>query len=91
MFIFADGTLTHQLVLDTLGMLSIEHIFELTNSIIKQETGQAMQVIDDMSKHGKDMQIFVKDYIDYLRNLMLMKVSKDLDDLLIYRKRILRK
>jgi len=79
---FADGTLTHELVLDTLGMLSIEHIFELTNSIIKQETGQAMQVIDDMSKHGKDMQIFVKDYIDYLRNLMLMKVSTDLDDLI---------
>lgn len=79
---FSDGFLSHQLVLDTLGMMSIEHIYDLTESILARDTGITMHVIDDMSKSGKDMQIFIKDYIDYLRNLMLMKVSEDLDALI---------
>lgn len=79
---FTEGILTHKLVLETLGMISLEHIFDLTEMIIAENTFGTMSVIDNLSKNGKDLLVFIKDYIEYLRNLMLIKVSNDLDSLI---------
>jgi len=79
---FSEGGLTHELVLDTLGMLSLDQFHDLTEFVITSDTAKTMEIVDDMSKNGKDLQVFIKDYIDYLRNLMLMKVSPNLDTLI---------
>lgn len=76
--------LTYEKVLDVLGAVDTEIFSELMNVIVADDVLGAMDIIERVVMQGRELSQFVTDFIQYLRNLMLLKASDDpkMEDLL---------
>lgn len=79
---FEGHTITYNDVIELLGSVNIEQLFELADSIIKENTKKSLQILNDFIIWGKDVRNLVNDLIDHFRNLMVCKISNDLDDII---------
>ena len=57
-------------------------LFELSQSIIDEDTKKSLQILNEFVIWGKDIRNLINDLIDHFRNLMVCKVSKDLDEII---------
>ena len=79
---FQGHTISYNDVIDLLGSVNIEQLFDLADSIIKENTKKSLQILNDFIVWGKDVRNLVNDLIDHFRNLMVWKISNDLDDII---------
>ncbi|MFL0197037.1 DNA polymerase III subunit gamma/tau [Clostridium sp. WILCCON 0269] len=77
-----NGKVEYHNVIDMLGLVTNENLFRLTDSIIEKNIELSMRVIDDIVLSGKDIYNFIKDMIVHLRNLLMVKVSNNPEDVL---------
>ncbi|MCI1945921.1 DNA polymerase III subunit gamma/tau [Clostridium luticellarii] len=77
-----DGKVQYSSVVDMLGLVTNENLFKLTNSIIENDVESSMRIIDDVVLSGKDISNFIKDMIIHLRDLLMVKVSNNPEDVL---------
>lgn len=61
-----------------LGIVDNTMARELTDILIKKDKALALKLINDVIDKGIDIQEFIKTLIDYLRNLMLLKIDSSL-------------
>jgi DNA polymerase-3 subunit gamma/tau len=76
---FGLGKITYDDVINILGTVSEDIMFRLIDYIGEQNAKDAMELIQDLVSSGKDIHQFIKDLIEHYRNLMMTKVSKDLE------------
>ena len=57
-------------------------IFEMAQSIIDQDTKRSLQILNEFVVWGKDIRNLINDLIDHFRNLMVCKVSTELDEII---------
>ena len=69
-------------VINMLGLVTNEHLFNLTDAIIDKDVEKSMKIVDDIVFTGKDIYNFVKEMINHMRNLMMVKVSQNPEDIL---------
>lgn len=69
---YLGETITLDKVLEVLGAVDTDVFYELTESIIKRDTGKSMDIIDQVVMQGRDLSQFIVDEIGYLRNLLLV-------------------
>ncbi|WP_040215228.1 DNA polymerase III subunit gamma/tau [Clostridium polynesiense] len=69
------GKVEYSNVINMLGLVTNENLFKLTDSVIERNVEKAMNVIDEMVMAGKDLYLFIKDFIAHYRNLLMVKVS----------------
>ena len=74
--------LTYEKVLETLGAVDTEVFSRLLRQILDKNVTGAIQVIDEMVIEGREMGQFVTDFTWYLRNLLLVQSSDDMEDVL---------
>jgi DNA polymerase-3 subunit gamma/tau len=74
--------ITREDVIDILGTAGEEIFIEITQLIADNKTAEALVLIDQIMSGGKDVKQFLKDWIFHLRNLMMSKYVKNLDDVL---------
>lgn len=74
--------LTYDRVLETLGAVDTEIFSRLLRQILEGSVSGAIQLLGDMVAEGRDLGQFVTDFTWYLRNLMLMQGSDDMEDVL---------
>ncbi|SCG82823.1 DNA polymerase III subunits gamma and tau [Proteiniborus sp. DW1] len=79
---FSEKKLTYDYILSILGVVSNDIIYELTDSIIGKNADKALELIEQIVQSGKDINQFIKDLILHFRNLMVIKVSKNVDSML---------
>lgn len=79
---FQGHTISYNDVIELLGSVNIEQLFDLADSIIKENTKKSLQILNDFIVWGKDVRNLVNDLIDHFRNLMVCKISNDLDDII---------
>lgn len=79
---FSEKKLTYAYILSILGVVSNDIIYELTDSIIGKNADKALELIEQIVQSGKDINQFIKDLILHFRNLMVIKVSKNVDSIL---------
>ena len=79
---YMGETLTYDRVLDVLGAVDTEVFSELLNHILKDRITDSIALLDRLILDGRDMTQFVSDFTWYLRNLMLIKASDDMEDIL---------
>ena len=79
---FQGHTISYNDVIELLGSVNIEQLFDLAESIIKEDTKKSLQILNDFIVWGKDVRNLVNDLIDHFRNLMVCKISNDLDDII---------
>ena len=74
--------LTYDRVLDVLGTVDTEVFSRMLREVIKGDAAACLRLLGDLVRDGKEMGQFVSDFTWYLRNLMLVKSSEDLEDVL---------
>ncbi len=79
---FTEGDLTYEKTVETLGIVTDEFLYKLTDSIYNEKSDIAIKLIDDLINSGKDIGQFVKDLINHFRNLMMTKMSDDLQEVI---------
>ena len=79
---YIGQTLTYDNVLKVLGAIDTEVFSRLLRHIINGEITQCIGILEEIITQGRDLNQFVIDFTWYLRNLMLLKSSDDMEDVL---------
>lgn len=74
--------LTYDRVLEVLGAVDTEVFSQLLRKILKGDIKEVIAELERLILQGRDLTQFVNDFTWYLRNLMLMKASDDMEDIL---------
>lgn len=75
-------SLTYENVLDVLGAVDTEVFSRFLRNIIDGNVRMAVSVLDELVAQGRELGQFVTDYIWYMRNLMLLQNSDDMESVL---------
>ena len=82
MAFYMGQKLTYEHVLNVLGAVDTELFSNLFRSVTASDVVSAMQQIEDMVGEGRDLGQYVNDFIWYLRNLLLLQSSDDMEKVL---------
>ena len=74
--------LTYEKVLETLGAVDTEIFSRLLRQIIDKDIVGAISTIDELVIEGREMGQFVTDFAWYMRNLLLLQSSDNMEDVL---------
>ncbi len=74
--------LTYDRVLEVLGAVDTEVFSDLLRKIIREDIVEVIAALDRLIMDGRDLTQFVSDFTWYLRNLMLLKASDDMEDVI---------
>lgn len=72
--------LTYDNVLKVLGATDTEVFSRLIRSIMSGQITECIGILEDIINQGRDLNQFVNDFTWYLRNLMLVKSSDNMED-----------
>lgn len=79
---FGGNKIEYKDVVELLGTVNIEQLFEMSQFIINQDTKNSLQALNEFVIWGKDIRNLINDLIDHFRNLMVCKVSTELDEII---------
>ena len=76
-----QGPITHEQVLDILGIIDRKFIFDLSESILKADIPALLDLLDDIYDHGHDMKKLYADLTEHFRNLLVAAMGKKVNKL----------
>lgn len=79
---YLGQTLTYEKVLEVLGTVDTEEFSLLLRRVIVGDVSGSIRQLEGLVTAGKEMSQLVSDFIWYMRNLLLVKNSDDLEDVL---------
>ena len=71
--------LKYENVLDVLGAVDTAVFSKMLSTILSGDVAACMSLMEELIMQGRDLSQFVTDFIWYLRNLLLIKTTKDVD------------
>lgn len=74
--------LKYENVLEVLGAVDTEVFQRLLAQVLMQNTTACIQIIEEIVISGRDLSQFVSDFVWYLRNLLLIKSSDNIEDVI---------
>ena len=74
--------LTYDKVLGVLGAVDTEVFNRLFSALYKQDVNAALTLLSDIVLQGRELSQFVNDFVWYLRNLMLVQASDQMEDVI---------
>lgn len=74
--------LTYDKVLDVLGAVDTEVFSRLLRHVLKQDVTSCIGLLEEIVMQGRELTQFVTDFTWYLRNLLLLKSSDDIEDVI---------
>ena len=77
-----NGNVDYNTVVSMLGLVTNEHLFNLVNSVIQRSVEKSIEIIEDVIYSGKDIYLFIKDLITHYRNLLMVKVTNNPEEVL---------
>lgn len=72
--------LTYDKVLNVLGAVDTRIFGSLFSSLYKQDVSSALNLLADVVVQGRELTQFINDFVWYLRNLMLVRTSDQMED-----------
>ena len=72
---YADGEITADLTEQVLGLTGVRTTSKFLGLLIQNDAQSAVNFIGDLLYSGKDLYQFGKDFLEYLRKLLLVKVG----------------
>lgn len=82
MAFYMGEKLTYDQVLSVIGAVDTEQFSSLLRAVVSDDIPAAMRKVEDLVSQGKDLGQFLQDFIWYLRNLLLLQSSDDMEDVL---------
>ena len=77
-----NGNVDYNTVVSMLGLVTNEHLFNLTNAVIQRSVEKSIGIIEDVIYSGKDIYLFIKDLITHYRHLLMAKVTNNPEEVL---------
>ena len=77
-----NGNVDYNTVVSMLGLVTNEHLFNLVNAVIQRSVEKSIEIIEDVIYSGKDIYLFIKDLIAHYRNLLMVKVTNNPEEVL---------
>ena len=77
-----EGKLTYEKALRALGTVDSDILSRFLRALLRQRTGEALAVIEEVRLKGRELGQFVQDFVWYLRNLLLLMSAEATSDLL---------
>lgn len=77
-----NGNVDYNTVVSMLGLVTNEHLFNLTNAVIQRSVEKSIGIIEDVIYSSKDIYLFIKDLITHYRNLLMAKVTNNPEEVL---------
>ena len=74
--------LTYDLVLDVLGAVDQEIFSSMTGHLIDQNVTSCISLLEEIVMQGRELTQFVTDYTWFLRNLLLVKTSENVEEVI---------
>lgn len=74
--------LTYDNVLEVLGAVDTEIFSRLLRRILEEDVAGAISLLEELVTEGRELGQFVNDFTWYLRNLLLLKGSADMEEVL---------
>ena len=72
---FSKGKISLKDAISVLGMVEQDVLFALTDKIIQKDPQAALKLFNEIIDDGKDPGVFLVNFIEHFRNLMVAKVS----------------
>lgn len=79
---YLGETLTYDHVLEVLGAVDTEVFSKLLRQILEKNIVRAMETLEEIIIQGRELGQFVTDFTWYLRNLLLVQSSDNMEDVL---------
>jgi DNA polymerase-3 subunit gamma/tau len=76
-----QGAITHKQILDILGVIDREVIFNLSAAILGGQLPKVLDILDEIYSAGHDMKKLYADLMEHFRNLLLVKMVEKIDRL----------
>lgn len=77
---YLGQTLTYEKVLEVLGAVDVEVFNHLIRKVAENDTMGALKIIDEIIWQGRELSQFVTDFTWYMRNLLLVMISDNVND-----------
>ncbi|GAA0182613.1 DNA polymerase III subunit gamma/tau [Clostridium sediminicola] len=77
-----NGNIEYNQIISMLGLVTNENLLNLAEAIMQKDIEKSLLLIDDVVLSGKDINLFVKDMIQHFRNILIVKVSKNPEEVL---------
>ncbi|MFI3172552.1 MAG: DNA polymerase III subunit gamma/tau [Eubacteriales bacterium] len=74
--------LTYDNVLEVLGAVDTEMFSKLLRCVLKQDVAQVLNLLEELIMQGRELTQLVNDFTWYQRNLLLVKSSDNMEDVL---------
>ena len=74
--------LTYDNVLEVLGAVDTDVFSRLLRSVIRRDVPKVLDIVDDLVMQGRELTQLATDFTWYLRNLLLVKTSDHIEDVL---------
>lgn len=80
---YLGQTLTYDNVLDVLGTVDTRVFSQLLKLVNNQDVAGCIRILDEVEATGRELSQFVIDFIWYMRNLLLVKTTENVNDIII--------
>lgn len=70
---FSGGNVTYRAVIDNLNILDYDYYFNVTDSLLKEDTANTLLLFDEILNNGFDGAHFISGLSEHLRNLLVGK------------------
>ncbi len=91
MVAYSHGKITANLVMNILGSTNHETYLKICKSIHDKDIGNALTILDEIQKLGKNMSVVAKDLTMCFRNLLVAKTCENADKMLNFTTEIFEK
>lgn len=79
---YVNETLTYDHVLEVLGAVDTEVFSRLLRQLLAMDVHQVIETVDELVMQGRELSQLAADFTWYLRNLLLVKSSDNMEDVL---------
>ena len=71
-----QGKITHDQVLDILGVVDREIIFKISDALFREDIAEILDIVDTVFNAGHDMKKLYADLIEHFRNLLIINMGE---------------
>jgi DNA polymerase-3 subunit gamma/tau len=78
---FAGTKVTDEDIKEVLGVTDSEKLFDMSSAIARGDTRRCLDIVDDIDSFGTDIRRFCRELLEHFRNLMVVKIGGDPEQL----------
>ena len=79
---YCNNNITYNKVIECLGITNNDTLYQILLALLNKDCKTLLQIINDLSKNGKNLGVILKDLQDYISNALTAKFIDDANSLL---------